>query len=58
MADKVAIGLRITVRTRERLIAAATEEKRTVNNLVEVILDEWLDQIDAAKKAQEEQDGS
>lgn len=42
MTKKVQIGLRITKETREKLIKQAGKENRSVNNLIETIIEKYL----------------
>lgn len=42
MTIKVQIGLRVTEETREKLIKQAEKENRSVNNLIETIIDKYL----------------
>ncbi len=42
MTDKIQINLRLPENVIEQLKAAAQKEKRSVNNLLEVIIDEYL----------------
>ena len=44
MTNKVQIGLRVTPEVAEKLKKHAEKEHRAVNNLIEVIIDEWLKQ--------------
>ncbi len=42
MTDKIQINLRLPEDVIQQLKAAAQKEKRSVNNLLEVIIDEYL----------------
>lgn len=42
MTDKVQIGLRVTAETREKIVKQAEMENRSVNNLLETIIDKYL----------------
>ena len=42
MTYKVQIGLRVTEETRDKLIKQAEVENRSVNNLIETIIDKYL----------------
>ena len=42
MTYKVQIGLRVSEETREKLIAQAEKENRSVNNLIETIIEKYL----------------
>lgn len=42
MTYKVQIGLRVTEETRDKLIKQAEIENRSVNNLIETIIDKYL----------------
>jgi hypothetical protein len=42
MTEKVQIGLRVTEEIRERLIKQAEREHRSVNNLIEHIIEKYL----------------
>lgn len=42
MTIKFQIGLRVTEETREKLIKQAEKENRSVNNLIETIIDKYL----------------
>ena len=44
------IGIRVTPTFRERVEKRATEEGRTVANLITKIVNDYLDNIDEAKK--------
>lgn len=46
MTNKVQIGLRVTKETREKLIKRAESENRSVNNLLETIIDKYLKEIE------------
>lgn len=49
MTIKVQIGLRITTDTAEKLKEEAEKQHRSVNNLIEVIIDEYLQKKEAPK---------
>ena len=42
MTYKVQIGLRVSEETREKLIKQAAKENRSVNNLIETIIENYL----------------
>ncbi len=42
MTVKVQIGLRVTEETAEKLRVLAEKEKRSVNNMIEYILDKYI----------------
>ncbi len=43
MTNKVQIGLRVQPETAEKLRDHAEKQKRAVNNLIELIIEEWLE---------------
>lgn len=46
MTIKVQIGLRVSEETRERLIKQAQKENRSVNNLIETIIEKYLNETE------------
>lgn len=44
MTNKVQIGLRVSEETREKLIIQAEKEKRSVNNLIEMIIEKYIEE--------------
>ncbi len=42
MTDKIEVKLRVTQETKNKLQKEAEKQKRSVNNLLEVIIDEYL----------------
>ncbi len=46
MTIKVQIGLRVTEETREKLIKQAEKENRSVNNLIETIIEKYLNETE------------
>ena len=42
MTDKIPVGLRLPENVVKRLKAEAEKQKRSVNNLLEVIIDDYL----------------
>lgn len=42
MTNKIQIGLRVTKDTHEKLIEQAEKENRSVNNLIETIIEKYL----------------
>lgn len=46
MTIKVQIGLRVTEETREKLIRQAEKENRSVNNLIETIIEKYLNETE------------
>lgn len=53
MTCKVQIGLRVTEETREKLIVQAEREHRSVNNLIEHIIEDYLKQQESRESADE-----
>ncbi|MBQ8765833.1 MAG: Arc family DNA-binding protein [Clostridia bacterium] len=50
MTIKVQIGLRVSEEMREKLIKQAEIENRSVNNLLETIIDKYLKEIENESK--------
>ena len=46
MTIKVQIGLRVSEETREKLIKQAEKENRSVNNLIETIIEKYLNETE------------
>lgn len=46
MTIKVQIGLRVSEETREKLIKQAQKENRSVNNLIETIIEKYLNETE------------
>lgn len=46
MTIKVQIGFRVTEETREKLIKQAEKENRSVNNLIETIIEKYLNETE------------
>ena len=46
MTYKVQIGLRVTEETRDKLIKQAELENRSVNNLIETIIEKYLKAVE------------
>lgn len=43
MTDKIEVKLRVTQETKNKLQKEAEKQKRSVNNLLEVIIEEYLE---------------
>ena len=57
MTNKIQINLRLNQETIDRLRAEAEKQKRSMNNMLEVIIEEYLENRQAKNNTVSEKDG-